>query len=150
MSCFQGLSPFLTHPKLHPLQYPQGIPFNATEAHGAFVQLRPDTRLRLQELVDDKKRLVQTNHELKVALAQQAKKKGLDPGDTWLDIKSEEFVLDPRAGILRLCGIFGLECTDEYVGACMSIIMSTPSTPRNSIQWPDDMIADMEVRARMR
>lgn len=126
------------------IQHPVGTPYNSTEAHSVFVQITSVTRPKLQEIIDDKKKLIETNHDLKVALLQQAKKLKRKPSETWVDIKSEEFILDPRAGMQNLCDIMDLECTDEYIDACVSIVMSSPSTPRRSINWPQDMIRDLE------
>jgi hypothetical protein len=121
-----------------------GTPYNSTEAHSVFVQLTAATRPKLQELIDDKKKLIETNYNLKVAIKEQAKKNRLDPEESWIDIKSEEFVREPREGMIHLCNVLDLECTEDYIDACVSIVMSSPSTPRRSINWPQDMIRDME------
>jgi hypothetical protein len=69
-------------------------------------------------------------------------------GDRMLDIRHEEFVVDPRAHLTRLCAFLGLEPTEDWLAACAAIVFEKPRRSRDSIEWTADQIASVAERMK--
>lgn len=54
---------------------------------------------------------------------------------TVLTVQSEQFVLDTKATLKRICGFLNLECPDTYLQMCDSVVYDKPSRSRSVVMW---------------
>ncbi|MCF6171092.1 MAG: sulfotransferase [Bacteroidales bacterium] len=65
-----------------------------------------------------------------------------------LDIKHEDFVASPEAGLEGICNFFGLEPTSKYLKDCAAIVFQKPHKTRFDIDFPDEQ--KMEISKRIK
>jgi len=63
-----------------------------------------------------------------------------------LDVRYEAFVRAPKTCLLRLCDFLGLECRDDYLEACTSVVFNAPSKTRYAIPWSVKDIAAVQEK----
>lgn len=72
--------------------------------------------------------------------------------DAALDVRCipvylEDLVADPAAELARLCAALGVRPDADYLAACVGIV-TRPSKPRDDVQWPSQLAADIERRVQ--
>jgi hypothetical protein len=55
-----------------------------------------------------------------------------------IDIRHEEFVVDPKGTLTRLCAFLGVEVSGSYLDDCASIVKGGGSRRRDSVPWTKD------------
>jgi len=68
------------------------------------------------------------------------------PAGDLLDLRLEEFIADPRAGLTEVCAFLGLTCTDEYLEDAAAVVFASPKRSRDKVDWPPELVADIERR----
>lgn len=56
--------------------------------------------------------------------------------DQLFDVHHEDFISDPRSGLMRLCEFLGLPPSEEYLAACVDIVYRLPHKSRYEVDWP--------------
>eukprot|EP00117_Sycon_ciliatum_P000620 scpid70651/ scgid1137/ len=56
-----------------------------------------------------------------------------------LDIHARDLKKQPRAVLLQLCRFLEIECSDEYLSSCESIIHHSASRTRERVVWPQHL-----------
>jgi len=54
--------------------------------------------------------------------------------------RHEDFIVDPKDYLLRLCQFLNLEATDDYLESCAAIVEKSPHKSRNLLPWSDEKI----------
>ena len=65
------------------------------------------------------------------------------PKEDILSVYHEDFVASPREKLREICAFCGVECADDYLDACTSIVFPTPHSTRSKVRWSPDRIAEM-------
>ena len=63
---------------------------------------------------------------------------------TLLDVHSANLIQNPRKVLLRICNFIGLECSDDYLSSCASVVSPKASITRHLIVWPEDVKDDVQ------
>jgi len=63
-----------------------------------------------------------------------------------IDVRLERLVKSPVEGIGRLVGFLGLDAPQGYLDRCAGVVFDAPKRTRDTIDWPDHLIADVELR----
>ena len=66
--------------------------------------------------------------------------------DNFFEQKHEFLVSNPGEYIKQLCDFLNIECTDDYLKDCESIIFESPNKSRNKLQWSDKDIEYVQSR----
>lgn len=64
----------------------------------------------------------------------------------WFDLGHEDFVRDPRGSLQALAAFLGVEAPDDWLEACASIVFTKPRQPRFEVEWPPELIEQVEAR----
>jgi hypothetical protein len=70
-----------------------------------------------------------------------------EAGDDFAQVRFETFVDDPITELLRLCGFLGIEGSDDFVSAAVSIVAPRPHRSRLEADWTPGLVDS--VRRRM-
>lgn len=62
------------------------------------------------------------------------------------DLRLENLISNPQSSLRQLCCFLGVNCTEEYLKDCASIVFPSPKQRRYSIYWPDKIIKDVKSR----
>lgn len=68
--------------------------------------------------------------------------------EEFLNIHHERMIDDPGSALSELCSFLGIECPQDYLGNCCSIVYGTPSITRRKVSWPAQLVRDVESRMR--
>lgn len=63
------------------------------------------------------------------------------PTEVILDVRMESLVAEPRDVLARICRFVDVGCTDDYLGACASIVFDKPNVTRGKVEWSDTALA---------
>ena len=55
----------------------------------------------------------------------------------------EDFVASPKEKLREICAFCGVECADDYLDACASIVFPVPHPTRSKVRWSPDRIAEI-------
>jgi hypothetical protein len=69
------------------------------------------------------------------------------PGEL-LALRHEDVVRDPAKALRALCDHLGLAPDPGWIASCSSIVFPAPTGTRHKVEWPADLRAETEVRAR--
>lgn len=64
----------------------------------------------------------------------------------WFDLGHEDFIRDPRGRLQALAAFLGVEAPDGWLEACASIVFAKPRQPRFEVEWPPELIEQVEAR----
>ncbi len=64
--------------------------------------------------------------------------------DSLLEVRYEDLVDDPEAGLTRVGGFLGLAAEPEHLRACTAIIRPSPDQSRAMVEWTPRWIAEVE------
>ncbi len=53
-----------------------------------------------------------------------------------ITIRHEDVIADPTTELRSLVQFLGLDCTEQYLRDCASIVFSSPKQTRNTVNWP--------------
>lgn len=67
-------------------------------------------------------------------------------GDDLRQVRYESFLADPQAVLRDLCRFLGVEASNEYLSACVSIVRATPHRSRHDVVWPEGLVASVTER----
>lgn len=59
------------------------------------------------------------------------------------DLTNENFIDDPSFHLKRLCDFLDLECTEDYLKDCASIVFKKPTQTRFKVDWWDKKLKEM-------
>lgn len=65
------------------------------------------------------------------------------PESDILPVRHEDFVADPKERLRTTVAFYGLDCTDDYLNSCASIVFSSPQQTRRKVRWTDAQIANV-------
>ena len=65
------------------------------------------------------------------------------PKEDALPVYHEDFVASPREKLREICAFCGVECADDYLDACASIVFPAPHPTRSKVRWSPDRIAEI-------
>jgi Sulfotransferase family len=65
-------------------------------------------------------------------------------GDPVFDLRHEALVEAPEELLGDLCGFLGLECKEDYLEDCASIVFDSPRKTRYDVEWDAGMIAAVQ------
>ena len=65
------------------------------------------------------------------------------PKEDVLPVYHEDFVASPREKLREICAFCGVECADEYLDACASVVFPAPHPTRSKVRWTPDRIAEI-------
>jgi len=65
-----------------------------------------------------------------------------------IDIKHEDFIADPKNGLIRICHFLDLEVTEDYLNACASIVFPNPHKTRHEIDFPEELIGLIDSKMK--
>jgi hypothetical protein len=80
-------------------------------------------------------------HELNGRIASHA---GLDIKR--IPVHLEDLILDPKGQLAELCNSLGVSPSEDYLEACAGIVYRKPSEPRRTIEWPAQLVSDIQHR----
>lgn len=63
-----------------------------------------------------------------------------------LDLRHEDLLTDTAGFMRSLCGFLDLKAEDSYIEACAGILFDAPKQTRTKIDWPPQLIAQVEER----
>jgi hypothetical protein len=66
------------------------------------------------------------------------------PPDRFFELHHEDFVTDPRAELVRLCGFLRLAVDDDFLDAASALVFDSPRRTRDSVDWPADLSREVE------
>ncbi len=69
---------------------------------------------------------------------QQAKEE--TEAEDWFEMCLESFVEDPATHLRQLCAFLGQDASSDYIESCAGIVFDSPSTSRDKIEWPEDVL----------
>ena len=64
----------------------------------------------------------------------------------FLSVRYEAFVRQPRMYLENICHYLGLEVTEDYLDACISIVYESPERSRRIVEWEADWIEIVQNR----
>jgi hypothetical protein len=59
----------------------------------------------------------------------------------------EDFVSDPRSRLKEILEFVGLAYDGQYIEACAGIVNEKPHQSREELNWPEDLMEEVETRA---
>lgn len=62
------------------------------------------------------------------------------------DLRHEALIADPRAQLSQLLDFLALTTHSDYLEDCASVVFDSPSRSRESIDWPSEVVAEIERR----
>ena len=65
------------------------------------------------------------------------------PESDILPVRHEDFVSAPKEKLRAMVAFYGLDCTDDYLNSCASIVFSSPQQTRRKVRWTDAQIANV-------
>ena len=65
------------------------------------------------------------------------------PKEDALPVYHEDFVASPKEKLREICAFCGVECADDYLDACASIVFPVPHPTRSKVRWSPDRIAEI-------
>ena len=65
------------------------------------------------------------------------------PKEDVLPVYHEDFIASPGEKLREICAFCGVECADDYLDACASIVFPAPHPTRSKVQWTPDRIAEI-------
>ena len=65
------------------------------------------------------------------------------PKEDTLPVYHEDFVASPREKLREICAFCGVECADDYLNSCASIVFPAPHPTRSKVRWTPDQVADI-------
>jgi hypothetical protein len=74
--------------------------------------------------------LASANHSVKNRMARKF----------YFEEKHENFIVNPKSYLIKLCRFLNVPCKSEYLKACAAIVNKTPSRPRFKIYWDKKLI----------
>jgi len=92
----------------------------------------------LQEAIDDYFSRVETNSKIRQTM----------DATEWCELKHETIVDDPVASITKMIRFLGVEPIEEYLNASAEKVYKSPHNSRNKIEWPDDLVKQVEKRSQ--
>lgn len=57
---------------------------------------------------------------------------------TLLSVRYEDFVDQPELNLVRICQFLGIDATEEYKRACLSILYDSPDKSRQLVNWDQE------------
>jgi hypothetical protein len=63
-------------------------------------------------------------------------------------VQYENMVAESRTVLTNVCRFLGVDCTDEYIEACVSVVRPEPERERTRVDWTGPVVADIEARAQ--
>lgn len=69
-----------------------------------------------------------------------------EPG-RWFDGSNEELIASPISLLERLAAFFGLTPEPDWLEACAAVVFDSPTRTRDTVEWPDAVRREVEVRA---
>ena len=67
----------------------------------------------------------------------------LFPESDILPVRHEDFVAAPKERLRAIVAFYGLDCTDDYLQSCASIIFPSPHQTRRKVRWTDAQKANV-------
>lgn len=64
----------------------------------------------------------------------------------WFDLGHDDFIRDPRGSLRALVGFLGVEVPGDWLEACANIVFTKPRKPRFEVEWPPELIEQVEAR----
>lgn len=61
--------------------------------------------------------------------------------DEIFPIKHEDFIASPRGNLRSVCEFLGVQCTEEYLKACATIVRTSPHKTRFKVRWTSEQKA---------
>ena len=68
--------------------------------------------------------------------------------DEIFSFRHEEMIRAPRAVLSELCAFLGLDPYPGYIDDCASVVFNLPTYTRQTVDWPQALVGDVERRAR--
>jgi hypothetical protein len=68
--------------------------------------------------------------------------------DEILTTRHETFITDPRHFLRLLCQFLQVECPDQYLTDCVSVVYTSPNKSRHKIDWSPDLIESVARQMR--
>ena len=65
------------------------------------------------------------------------------PKEDTLPVYHEDFIASPREKLREICAFCGVECADDYLDACASVVFPAPHPTRSKVRWSPDRIAEI-------
>ena len=65
------------------------------------------------------------------------------PKEDILPVFHEDFIASPKEKLREICAFCGVECADDYLDACASIVFPAPHPTRTKVRWPPEMTAEV-------
>lgn len=63
--------------------------------------------------------------------------------DEWMDLRHEDFLADPTAGLTALCGFLGVDAGPAYLEACRGLVRPQPNESRRVVQWDPSVLEQL-------
>lgn len=92
----------------------------------------------LQEAIDDYFKRVEANAKLKTEVSKEE----------WCELTHEQFIENPEKSLTTLIEFLEVEPYEDYIKAAADKVFNSPSKSRTKIEWPDDMIKQVEERSQ--
>ena len=67
----------------------------------------------------------------------------LFPESDILPVRHEDFVAAPKEKLRAIVAFYGLDCTDDYLQSCASIVFPSPQQTRRKVRWTDAQKANV-------
>ena len=67
---------------------------------------------------------------------------------TVLDVHLVDFIKDPKRVLKMICTFLNVECHHAYIESCVSKVYKEQSKTRRLVEWPKEMIEEVEERAK--
>ncbi len=65
------------------------------------------------------------------------------PKEDVLPVFHEDYIASPKEKLREICAFCGVECADDYLDDCASIVFPAPHPTRAKVRWPPDMAAEI-------
>ena len=75
----------------------------------------------------------------------ETQRQRMDAGE-WFDLGHEDLIRDARGSLRALAAFLGVEAPDGWLEANASIVFTKPRQPRFEMEWPPELIEQVEAR----
>ncbi len=63
----------------------------------------------------------------------------------FITVHHENIIENPQQQLKKLCQFLGVDADDEYLNECAGIVFKGPSRTRTSVQWTDELVAQVKA-----
>ena len=68
------------------------------------------------------------------------------PNEDIFDIRLEDLIKKPVESLAALCGFIGVDCPQDYLRDCASIVLDSPRKSSHDAYWPPEMVSSIQQR----